>query len=73
MPNRLSRAGAPRPAACVLALCAALLAALPAQAQQQLLDSTYPAPRLVSIMPPGGKAGTTVEATVAGVDFDEPE
>jgi hypothetical protein len=73
MPNRLSRAGAPRPAACVLALCTALLAAAPVCAQQPLLDSTYPAPRLVSILPAGGKAGTTVEATVAGVDCEEPE
>ena len=73
MPNRLSFAGTPRPFAAFLALCAGLLAALPARAQQPLLDSTYPAPRFVSILPAGGKAGTVVEATVAGVDFDEPE
>ena len=73
MPNRLSFAGTPRPFAAFLALCAGLLAALPVRAQQPLLDSTYPAPRFVSILPAGGKAGTVVEATVAGVDFDEPE
>ncbi|HVS35520.1 MAG TPA: hypothetical protein VMS17_08060, partial [Gemmataceae bacterium] len=70
MPNRLSIAGTPRiVAACLLAFGAVLSA----RAQQPVLDSTYPAPRFVSITPAGAKAGTTVEATVAGVDFDEPE
>ncbi len=72
MPCRLSRAGMPRPAA-LLAFAVLLLAVPPAQAQQPLLDSTYPSPRFISIVPPGGKAGTVVEAAVAGVDFDEPE
>lgn len=30
-----------------------------------------PTPRLTTIFPPGGRAGTTVEVTVAGVDLDE--
>jgi hypothetical protein len=74
MLNRLPRAGTLCPVhACLLALGAGLLAALPATAQQPLLDSTYPTPRFVSVSPAGGKAGTVVDATVAGVDFDEPE
>ena len=62
----------PRPAA-LLAFAVLLLAVPPTQAQQPLLDSTYPSPRFISIEPAGGKAGTVVEADVAGVDFDEPE
>ena len=73
MSFRLSFAGTPRPVPAFLSLCAGLLAALTAHAQQPLLDSSYPAPRFVSISPPGARAGTVVEATVAGVDFDEPE
>ena len=74
MPIRLSFAGMFRSSAAgLLALCAGLLAARTAQAQQPLLDSSYPSPRFVSISPAGGKAGTVVDATVAGVDFDEPE
>ena len=74
MPIRLSRAGTRRcfrPS--LLALGAALLAAAPAQAQQPLLDATYPQPRLVSVLPAGGKAGTVVEVACTGVDLEEPE
>ncbi len=74
MPFRLSRAGTRRPVpAFLLALGAALLAALPARAQQPLLDATFPQPRLVSVLPAGGKAGTVVEVTCTGVDLEEPE
>ena len=74
MPFRLSRAGTRRRVpAFALALGAAFLAALPAQAQQPPADATFPQPRLVSVLPCGGKAGTVVEATLTGVDLDEPE
>ena len=74
MPFRLSRAGTRRPIpAFLLAAGAALLAVLPAAAQQPLLDATYPQPRLVSVLPAGGKAGTVVEVTFTGIDLEEPE
>ena len=74
MPFRLSRAGTRRRVpAFLLALGAALLAVFPVRAQQPPADSTYPQPRLVSVMPLGGKAGTVVEASFTGVDLDEPE
>ena len=38
-----------------------------------MLDATYPQPRLVSVLPAGGKAGTVVEVTCTGVDLEEPE
>ncbi|MCS6976083.1 MAG: hypothetical protein NZM31_03605 [Gemmatales bacterium] len=31
----------------------------------------YPSPRLLTITPPGGKLGTSVEVTVAGTDLDD--
>lgn len=31
----------------------------------------YPSPRLLTVTPPGGKVGTSVEVTVAGTDLDE--
>ena len=74
MPIRLSRAGTRRcfrPS--LLVLGAALLAAAPARAQQPLLDATYPQPRLVSVLPAGGKAGSVVEVACTGVDLEEPE
>src|SRR4051812_393737 len=48
-----------------------LLGARPAAAQQ--LESNLPLPRLNTVFPCGGKAGTTVEVTVTGTDLDEPE
>jgi hypothetical protein len=74
MPFHLSRAGTRRPVPYfLLALTIGLVAVLPALAQQPLPDSTFPSPRLVSVSPPGAKAGTVVDVTFAGVDLDEPE
>lgn len=33
----------------------------------------WPSPRLASVFPPGGKAGSTVEVTVLGSDLEQPE
>jgi hypothetical protein len=35
--------------------------------------SNLPAPRLMTVMPPGGKIGSTVEVTFTGTDLEEPE
>src|SRR5690242_9692345 len=55
----------------VVALAAALLAS-PAAAQQPA-GSQFPNPELLTVMPPGGKAGTTVEVTFTGTHLEEPE
>jgi hypothetical protein len=71
---RLSRAGTRRPVPFfLLVLGAGLVAVPPALAQQPLPDSTFPSPRLLSVSPPGAKAGTVVDVTFAGTDLDEPE
>jgi hypothetical protein len=44
-----------------------------AAAQQPAPESLLPNPRLSTITPPGGKAGTTVEVTFTGTDLEEPE
>src|SRR5436309_12469295 len=49
-------------------LPAVWLLAMPALAQQQ---NPYPVPRLATVMPAGGKAGTTVEVTVGGLDLED--
>src|SRR5579884_929713 len=40
---------------------------------QPRLGSNLPAPRLLTVMPPGGKIGSTVEVTFTGTDLEEPE
>jgi hypothetical protein len=40
---------------------------------QPNLGSNLPAPRLMTITPPGGKIGSTVEVTFTGTDLEEPE
>jgi hypothetical protein len=40
---------------------------------QQLLDSGMPVPRLMVISPCGGKAGTSFELTVGGLNLENPE
>ncbi len=40
---------------------------------QPLPDGAQPAPRLLTVSPPGGKLGTTVEVAVGGADLEEPE
>jgi hypothetical protein len=42
-----------------------------AQAQPRL-GSNLPAPRLLTVMPPGGKIGSTVEVTFTGTDLEKP-
>src|SRR4051812_7667029 len=52
-----------------------LLAAVwvcPARGQPQL-ESNLPSPRLLTVAPCGGKAGTTVEITLTGNDVEEPQ
>ena len=36
-----------------------------------MLDSALPAPRLLTVFPPGGKAGTAVEVAFTGADLEE--
>jgi hypothetical protein len=43
-----------------------------AQAQPRL-GSNLTAPRLLTVMPPGGKIGSTVEVTFTGTDLEKPE
>ncbi len=52
-----------------LVLCCA---GIDSTVQAQLLDSALPTPRLLTVFPPGGKAGTTVEVAFSGADLDEP-
>ena len=71
---RLSRAGTRSPFSLfLLAVGASLVAVLPTTAQQPLVDSTFPSPRLLNVSPCGAKAGTVVEVTCAGTDLEEPE
>ncbi len=59
----------------VLALLLAVagwLLVQPALAQPQV-GSNLPAPRLMTVMPPGGKIGTSVEVTFTGTDLEDPE
>jgi hypothetical protein len=49
-----------------------LLLAHPVHAQPGV-GSNLPAPRLMTVMPPGGKIGSSVEVTFTGTDLEEPE
>jgi hypothetical protein len=73
MTLRLHLAAAWRRAAAVAAMTAVLIVAGSAAGQQPQLDSALPGPRLVSVTPPGAKVGTSVEASFAGADLEEPE
>jgi hypothetical protein len=44
----------------------------PAPAQQPL-DSGLPVPRLMALLPAGGKAGTTFELTLGGLNLEDPD
>jgi hypothetical protein len=68
----LSFVPAVRRALVVLLAGAGLLLARPVQAQPQA-GSNLPAPRLMTVMPPGGKVGSSVEVTFTGTDLEEPE
>lgn len=52
---------------------ALLLAAFGNMAFAQAPDSALPSPRLLTLLPPGGKVGSVVEVTFGGADLDEPE
>ncbi|HEY7428682.1 MAG TPA: PPC domain-containing protein, partial [Gemmataceae bacterium] len=56
----------------LLLVGASLLLAGPAHAQPRV-GSNLPAPRLMTVMPPGGKIGSAVEVTFTGTDLEEPE
>ena len=49
-------------------LAAATLAVMPVSAEAQLV--CLPSPRLLTTMPMGGQAGTTVEVTISGEYFE---
>lgn len=68
----LSSLSALRRAVAVLLAAAGLLLARPVQAQPRA-DSNLPAPRLMTVMPPGGKIGSSVEVTFTGTDLEEPQ
>src|SRR5436309_569013 len=57
----------------VLALLAAGLLAAPARAQPTPPSSALPNPVLLTVTPPGGQAGSTVEVTFTGDHLEEPE
>jgi hypothetical protein len=40
---------------------------------QPLPDGAQPSPRLLTVMPPGGKVGSEVEVTLTGADLEEPQ
>jgi hypothetical protein len=72
MPIYSPRSRANRPILLALSLGVALLAADRAAAQPGP-GSNLPQPRLMTVFPPGGKAGTTVEVAFTGTDLEEPE
>jgi hypothetical protein len=45
----------------------------PVQAQQVPRPPGPPLPRLFTVVPPGGRAGGSVEVTVSGIDLDAPQ
>jgi hypothetical protein len=57
----------------LLALACSLLAGTVRAQQPPPLSSGLPTPQLLTVTPPGGKAGTTVEVTFTGVNLEEPE
>src|SRR5437868_11470361 len=68
MPYKLRHAAKVR-----LLLLAAFLIATTLPAQQPPPSSGLPAPRLFSLFPCGGKAGTTLEVTFTGQDIEDPQ
>ncbi|HKI36133.1 MAG TPA: hypothetical protein VKA46_30025, partial [Gemmataceae bacterium] len=59
--------------AALLSLASGLLLCGSAVAQAQLPGSLLPNPRLSTLVPAGGKAGTVVEVTFTGTDLEDPE
>jgi hypothetical protein len=62
----------PATAGLVVALLGGLFLPGTASAQQQV-GPGLPNPRLLVVMPCGGKVGTTVEVTLSGLDLEDPE
>ena len=56
-----------------LALLAACLLLTGYAHAQPMQGSNLPAPRLLTVMPSGGKIGTSVEVTFTGTDLEDPE
>ncbi|MHB1426888.1 MAG: hypothetical protein ACYC3I_27340 [Gemmataceae bacterium] len=56
-----------------LLLAGAYLLLAPSAQAQPKPGSNLPAPRLLTVMPPGGKIGSSVEVTFTGTDLEEPE
>ncbi len=54
-----------------LALAAILVGTVPAHAQRN--PSGLPSPRLYTVFPAGGKAGSSFQITLAGLHLEEPE
>jgi hypothetical protein len=61
------------PGAALLSVACGLLLCGVAAAQPQQPGSALPNPRLNTLAPAGGKAGTVVEVTFAGTDTEEPQ
>lgn len=59
--------------AVVLVILMGVLTSGPAVSQQKQQGSALPVPRIFIVTPSGGKAGSTLEVTVAGQDIDDPE
>src|SRR5271165_3787077 len=59
--------------AALLSLVGGLLLCGSAAAQPQQPGSALPNPRLSTLVPAGGKAGTVVEVTFTGTDVEEPQ
>src|SRR5262245_26715950 len=57
----------------VLSLLAVSCAATAARAQLPQVSHALPFPRLASVLPAGGKVGTTVDVTIAGADVEDPQ
>src|SRR5688572_18624777 len=68
MPDASARGGGARHARRAALCCAVLLAAAPTATAQSVC---LPAPRLLTTMPMGGRAGTQVEVTIGGEHLDE--
>src|SRR5262245_12109340 len=59
--------------AALLSVVSGLLLCGTAPAQPQQPGSALPTPRLNTLVPAGGKAGTVVEVTFTGTDVEEPQ
>src|SRR5262245_26838603 len=56
-----------------LSVTAVSVLTVSARAQVPQVSHALPFPRLASVLPAGGKAGTVVDVTLAGADLEEPQ